>query len=186
MAADALQQMPRNKIAMDACYKGPHEGKLANQVRAAGARLLHCPLGPTVVPFVRRLTTILVRGQYSLLHVHTQAHSGPAVYAAKSSGIPVITTFHSTQQPPQTSFTRVPGIRARDISIRGSACAMHYGIRRSPQEFPGPLSTPSSARQGSRAATAKCFTSAANDQHGWTTGMWPITAGSLVCRSMRG
>ncbi len=117
----ALQHMPRDEFAMDICYKGPREGDLAAEARAAGARLWACPLTPTVMPFVQRLKTILVRGKYSLLHVHTGAHSGPAVYAANAVGIPVVATFHNADQRPQTPLTRLPGIRdARAVYARWS------------------------------------------------------------------
>jgi glycosyltransferase involved in cell wall biosynthesis len=106
-----LRHMPRDRFALDICYKGPTEGELAVQARAAGARVLPCPLGPTVLPFIKQLKMILRHGQYSLLHIHTHAHSGPAVYAAKAIGVPVVTTFHSTQRQPQTRLTRLPGIR---------------------------------------------------------------------------
>lgn len=107
----ALRRMPRELFAMDVCFKGPAEGDLAAQARATGARLIPCPLGPTVLPFISRLKKILCEGRFSLLHVHTHAHSGPAVYAAKAVGVPVVTTFHSTQRQPQTRLTRLPGIR---------------------------------------------------------------------------
>lgn len=124
----ALRHMPREVFAMDVCYKGPREGDLAPNARAAGAELLHCPLGPTVLPFIRRLKKILVEGKYSLLHVHTHAHSGPAVYAANAVGLPVVVTFHSTEQPAETRLTRLPGIRStrRFYAHR----SMRYALRR--------------------------------------------------------
>jgi glycosyltransferase involved in cell wall biosynthesis len=119
----ALRHMPREKFPMDICHKGPGAGELADQVRATGARVLSCPLGPVVLPFIGQLKTILGAGRYSLLHVHTHAHSGPAVYAAKAVGVPVVTTFHSTERQPQTRLTRLPGIRnLRGLYARRSVC----------------------------------------------------------------
>lgn len=124
-----LQNVPRDQFALDVCYKGPREGDLALQARATGALFHPCPLGPTVLPFIRRLQSILVRGQYSLLHVHTHAHSGPAVYAANVVGVPVITTFHNTAQPPETTLTRLPVVRnARAVYARRS---MRYALQNS-------------------------------------------------------
>lgn len=121
-----LQTMPRNEYIMDVSYKGPYEGELASSVRATGAKLLHCPLGPLVLPFVQRMKVMLQRGSYSLLHVHTDAHSGPAVHAANAVGVPVVTTFHSTEQPPRTQLTRLPGVRtARTVYARHS---MRYAL----------------------------------------------------------
>lgn len=116
-----FKHMPRDRVVMDVCYKGPNEGGLADQARTLGAEVIPCRLGPTVLPFVRRLRKILQQGRYSLLHVHTHAHSGPAVYAAKAVGVPVVTTFHSTQRAPQTTLTRLPGIRTiREVYARRS------------------------------------------------------------------
>lgn len=117
----ALRHMNHDRFVMDVCHKGPSEGAMAPQAREAGAQLLHCPLGPSVMPFILKLKGILQSGQYSLLHVHTHAHSGPAVYAAQQAGVPVVTTFHNTERAPQTKFTRLPGIRtAREIYVRRS------------------------------------------------------------------
>ena len=117
-----LRNMAHERFVMDVCHKGPSEGELAPQAREAGAQLLHCPLGPALFPFIQRLKRSLVQGQYSILHVHTQAHSGPAVYAARAVGVPVVTTFHSTERTPQTAFTRLPLIRnARAIYANWSA-----------------------------------------------------------------
>jgi glycosyltransferase involved in cell wall biosynthesis len=125
----ALQHVPRSKFAMDVCYKGPREGELAARVRKTGAQLHHCPLGPTVLPFVRRLKAVLRSGRYALLHVHTGAHSGPAVYAATAAGVPVVTTFHSTDHPPQTWLTRLPGVQnARAVYARRS---LRHALRHS-------------------------------------------------------
>lgn len=124
----ALQEMPRDEFAMDICYEGPREGDLANQARATGAQLFACPLSPTLVPFVQRLKTILVRGGYSLLHVHTGAHSGLAVYAASTVGIPAVATYHNADQRPQTRLTRLPVVRAaRAVYARWS---MRYALQK--------------------------------------------------------
>ena len=124
-----LRRIPRHVFALDVCCKGSCDGVLAPYVRETGARLFQCPLRPTVLPFVRHLATILRRDQYSLLHVHTQAHCGPAVYAARTVGVPTVVTFHSTEQPPQTPFTRLLGVRnARAIYARRS---IRYALRNS-------------------------------------------------------
>lgn len=124
-----LQNVPRDDFAMDVCYKGPREGDLAPQARATGAKFVHCPLGPAVFPFIRRLQQVLVRGRYSLLHVHTHAHSGPAVYAANLVGIPVVTTFHNTAHPPETTLTRLPVL----CSVRKAYAqwSMRYALQNS-------------------------------------------------------
>lgn len=117
----ALRHTPHDRFVMDVCYKGPSPGALAADARAASAQLLPCPLGPTVWPFVRQLKKLLHCGRYSLLHVHTHAHSGPAVFAAKAAGVPVVTTFHNTERAPQTTLTCLPGIRtAREVYVRWS------------------------------------------------------------------
>lgn len=123
----ALQHMPRDRFAMDVCCKGPHLGELAPQARSAGAQLIRCPLGPTVVPFVRRMARILRRGQYDLLHVHIDAHAGPAVWAAQLANVPSIVSFHNTNHPPETRLTRQPIVRSlRTFYARRS---MRYAIR---------------------------------------------------------
>jgi glycosyltransferase EpsF len=123
----ALQHMPRDRFAMDVCCKGPHLGELAPQARLAGAQLIRCPLGPTVVPFVRRLARILGRGKYDLLHVHVDAHAGPAVWAARSASVPSIVSFHNTNHPAETRLTRQPVVRS--LRTFYAHRSMRYAIR---------------------------------------------------------
>ncbi|MFV1965104.1 MAG: glycosyltransferase family 4 protein [Pirellulaceae bacterium] len=106
-----LQHLSRKRCQMDVCCKGPECGELAPAVRETGSRLLLCPLGPAVVPFLHRFKGVLKRGGFDLLHVHTDVHSGPAVYAANSAGVPVVTTFHNTLFPPETRLTKCVGVR---------------------------------------------------------------------------
>jgi glycosyltransferase involved in cell wall biosynthesis len=108
----ALRRLDRARCELDVAYQGPRAGQLAGAVLATGARLHPCPLGPTVVPFVRRLKRLLQREKYDLLNVHTDPHSGPAVSAALAAGVPVITSFHNMKHPPEVWWTRQPVVRS--------------------------------------------------------------------------
>jgi glycosyltransferase involved in cell wall biosynthesis len=101
----ALRHMNRARCELDVAYKGPCAGELASAARATGAKLLHCPLTPSVLPFTHRLQQILQCHRYDLLHVHIDAHAGPAVWAAKRAGVPAITSYHNTSHPPETWLT---------------------------------------------------------------------------------
>jgi glycosyltransferase involved in cell wall biosynthesis len=146
-----LRQMPRDICAMDVCCKGPRLGLLADEARSAGAEVIHCPMGPTLLPFARRLAKILREGEYDVLHCHLGAHSGIPVLVARLTGVPVVTMFHSTAFPPQT-WTRAPILRQMraayaklsvSFSMRHSrvvtACSQavlesHYGVGHVPAE----------------------------------------------------
>ncbi|MCA9240043.1 MAG: glycosyltransferase [Planctomycetales bacterium] len=121
-----LRHIDRSAIAMDVCCKGPDVGYLAPQVRASGAEVLHCPLGLRPDSFVRRLKRTIQSGGYHVVHVHTHVHSGLPVVAARAAGVPVVTTFHNSMHGPETSFSRLPGVRhARSLYARYS---MRYAL----------------------------------------------------------
>lgn len=122
-----LQAVPRDACAMDVCCKGPVLGQRADLARRLGVEVLHCPLGPTLVGFVRRLRQILVAGHYDVLHVHLDAHNGLPVYVARSLRLPVVATFHATEFPPMTGWLKLPIIRA----LRGiyTGVSLRYTLR---------------------------------------------------------
>lgn len=126
---DMLRILPRSAWEMDVCCKGHELGYLTPLARELGANVLHCPLGPTTIPFVRRLTRILERGSYDILHVHISGYCGPAVWAARNARIPVITTFHNTLFAPCVWWTRLPVLsHLRSLYFRYS---ISYALRHS-------------------------------------------------------
>ena len=126
---DMLRILPRTAWEMDVCCKGHDVGYLTPLARELGANVLHCPLGPTTIPFVRRLTRILRQGRYDILHVHISGYCGPAVWAARKAQIPVITTFHNTLFAPSLWWTRLPVLsHLRRLYFRYS---ISYALRHS-------------------------------------------------------
>jgi glycosyltransferase involved in cell wall biosynthesis len=103
--------IPRSQCAMDFCCKGANLGWRADEAYEVHSEVLHCPLRPTVVGFVRQLKEILAAGRYDLLHVHLDAHSGLPVYVARSIGLPVVVTFHNTYFAPGVWWTKFAGVR---------------------------------------------------------------------------
>jgi glycosyltransferase involved in cell wall biosynthesis len=106
-----LQAVPRAEWAIDVCCKGSECGVMLPEARLMGADVIRCPLPFYVGKFVSRLTRILQAGKYDILHAHLGAHSAFAVRAARRAGIPVISTFHNTSYPPQTTLTMLPVLR---------------------------------------------------------------------------
>ncbi len=104
-----LRAIPRDAVAMDVCCKGSQVGALAPSARDLGATVYHCPLRPALVGFVRRLGRIVKDNRYDVVHVHLNALSGPAVWAARSAGAPVMTTFHNVSLRRRKWYFGVPG-----------------------------------------------------------------------------
>ena len=124
-----LRTVSREDWEMDVCCKANTFGVLAPAVRELGVNILHCPLRPTVVGFVRSLRRILRHGKYDILHIHVNAHSGLAVYAAKTLGVRTITTFHNTVFEPQVRFTKLPFIR--QIRMLYAKISLDYAVANS-------------------------------------------------------
>ncbi len=123
-----LRQLPREAIAMDIACKGAGTGKLAPDAICAGAKVMHFPLRPTHVGFLASLRRTLHEGSYDLLHNHLDVTGGPAVWAARRSNVPVISSFHNTHFAPQT-WTRLP--IARQLRSGYARVSIRYAVRHS-------------------------------------------------------
>ena len=124
-----LREIPRSKCQMDVCCKGTNIGPLASLAEQAGAKVIHCPLGPAHVGFAAKLQRILKEGKYDILHNHLEAYSGFPVWVAHQVKVPVITSFHNTHFEAQTSFTRLPIIR--QMRSLYSVISIGYALRNS-------------------------------------------------------
>ena len=125
-----LQEMPREKCAMDILCKGPSTGPLASEALEAGAQVLHCPLTPAHKSFERGFTKILQDGKYDVVHNHLANYSGFATWICRRENVPSIASFHNTAFPPET-WTRLPGLRQlRDVYSQRS---MKYALKNSQQ-----------------------------------------------------
>jgi glycosyltransferase EpsF len=122
-----LGALPRDEWALDVCCQGKSTGELAPAAEVLGAIVHHCPLQPTLIPYLRRLRGIITGGKYDLVHIHTNAHSGLGVLAAKQAGVPSVVTYHNTSFPPQTRLTSAAAIR----ELRGlyGAISQKYASR---------------------------------------------------------
>ncbi len=123
-----LRQLPRHEIAMDIACKGAGTGKLAPDAICAGAKVMHFPLRPTHVGFIASLRRALHEGGYDLVHNHLDVTGGPAVWAARRSAVPVISSFHNTHFAPQT-WTRLP--IARQFRGGYARVSIAYALRHS-------------------------------------------------------
>jgi glycosyltransferase involved in cell wall biosynthesis len=107
-----LREIPRDACAMDVACMGTDTGPWAHQAEALGAKVIHCPLNPAHIGFMRGLRRILREGEYDLVHNHLGVYSGFPVWIAKREGVPVITTFHNTDFSTATLWwLRLPLIR---------------------------------------------------------------------------
>jgi glycosyltransferase involved in cell wall biosynthesis len=86
-----LRQADRAELAIDVCCKGTHRGELADEAIAAGAAVLHVPMGrwgPWSRRFRRQLASVLRAGRYDVVHSHLGDLSEPVLDAAIAAGVP--------------------------------------------------------------------------------------------------
>lgn len=123
-----LRSVNRSHVEMDICCKGAGIGPLAQEAQALGARVYHCPLRPTHLGYIQGLTKIMKLGNYDIVHNHLALYSGVGVFAARRSGFPVISSFHSLSFPAQV-IPRLPLLhKLRDIYGKWS---INYALSRS-------------------------------------------------------
>jgi glycosyltransferase involved in cell wall biosynthesis len=125
---DMLEAIPRDAIRMDFCCKGGSVGTLAPLAERRGARVFHCPLRPDHLGFAAGLGRVIRDGGYHVLHNHLEAYSGVGTWIGRRAGVPVITSFHNTEFPPQT-WTRLPALRR--LRTIYAALSRRYAVRRS-------------------------------------------------------
>ncbi|MEM9953287.1 MAG: glycosyltransferase [Chloroflexota bacterium] len=106
-----LKKIPHNQYIMDVCCRGASIGEMADDVIALGVTVYHVPFGAFHVGFYRGLKQVLIEGKYDILHNHMETYSGFSTWIANHVKVPVITSYHNTHTPPQTSLTRQLGIR---------------------------------------------------------------------------
>jgi glycosyltransferase involved in cell wall biosynthesis len=86
-----LQNADRRRLAIDVCCKGVHVGEMAPEARAAGAAVIHAPMGRWghwSRRYRRSLATILRDGRYDVVHSHLGDLSEPILDAALDAGVP--------------------------------------------------------------------------------------------------
>jgi len=103
-----LREVPRQECEMDFMCKGAEIGELAPLARELGARIIHNPLRPTHIAFIRGLERALIEGQYHIAHSHLHIYSGLGAWTARRLDIPVISSFHTTRFYPQHQLLRLP------------------------------------------------------------------------------
>jgi glycosyltransferase EpsF len=121
-----LDQIRRTDCAMDFCCKGDSVGVLARVARDSGAKVYLCPLKVTQVGFIADLRRLVVSQRYDIVHNHLEAYSGLPVYACRTLGVPVITSFHNTEFPAQTWLGRPVFRQLRDTYLKLS---VKYALR---------------------------------------------------------
>jgi glycosyltransferase involved in cell wall biosynthesis len=102
-----LQRYDRSTFAVDVCCTGGVDGPLREQFLAADARLLPCPWSGYVVPFAVRLTRLLRRERYDVVHARMSEVSGTAMLAARLSRVPIrVASYHNTETWKNPSFAK--------------------------------------------------------------------------------
>jgi glycosyltransferase EpsF len=99
-----LGEIPRTKCAMDICCKGESVGPYAPLARELGANVYLEPLRVTHFGFIKGLRRLVTSGAYNIVHNHLQIYSGLPVLACRNLGVPVITSFHCTEFPSDSTL----------------------------------------------------------------------------------
>jgi glycosyltransferase EpsF len=102
-----LGEIPRTECAMDICCKGNSVGPYAPMAREFGANVYLEPLRVTQVGFLRGLRRLVTSGGYHIVHNHLQVYSWLPVFACRNLGVPVISSYHCTEFPSDTTL-RLP------------------------------------------------------------------------------
>ena len=123
-----LDQIRRADCAMDFCCKGDSVGALAPVARDSGAKVYLRPLKMTQVGFIASLRRLVASERYDIVHNHLEAYSGLPVYACRTLGVPVITSFHNTEFQAQTWLRRPIARQLRDAYLKIS---VKYALRHS-------------------------------------------------------
>jgi hypothetical protein len=112
-----LGQIPRSECAMDICCKGDSVGRYALIAHELGTSVYLQPLRVTQVGFISGLRRLVTSGAYIIVHNHLQVYSWLPVFACRNLGVPVITSFHYTEDPSDTTL-RLPVLRPHYCSHR--------------------------------------------------------------------
>jgi glycosyltransferase EpsF len=102
-----LGEIPRAECAMDFCCKGHSVGPHATIARELGASVYLRSLRVTQVGFINGLRRLVTSGGYNIVHNHLQVYSWLPVFACRNLGVPVITSFHCTEFPSDSTL-RLP------------------------------------------------------------------------------
>jgi glycosyltransferase involved in cell wall biosynthesis len=129
---DFTTAVGRDAVEMDVCCKGPSTGALVSEFQKVGARVLHIPLGWNHRAFGRRLRRALIDGRYDLLHIQAGAFAGYPARVARSAGVGVVTTFHSTVFRAERNATAGPP--APSANSRTSAGRLLSKLRAIPRQ----------------------------------------------------
>lgn len=113
---------------MDFCCKGDSVGALAPLASESGAKVYLRPLKITQVGFIASLRRLVASEGYDIVHNHLEAYSGLPAYVCHSLGVPMITSFHCTEFPPQTWLRRPIVRQLRDAYANAS---VKYALRHS-------------------------------------------------------
>jgi glycosyltransferase EpsF len=102
-----LGEIRRTECAMDVCCKGHSEGPYAPMARELGANVYLEPLRVTQWGFINGLRRLVNSGAYDIVHNHLQVYSWLPAFACRHLDVPVITSFHCTEFPSDTTL-RLP------------------------------------------------------------------------------
>jgi len=100
-------------------------GRLAARILAAGGEIIPFPAASKnplrILGNVRRLKALAARERVSLLHVRSRAPAWSALLAARSLGLPLVTTYHGAYQERGRLKRLYNGVMARgDVVIANS------------------------------------------------------------------
>ena len=84
-----LKDYDRRLFHIDVCTVGSEPGHLAPLAQEMGAEVISCPKSVNMISFSRRVAGEIEGRQYSIVHAHFDAWSGPIVRGAKRAGVPV-------------------------------------------------------------------------------------------------
>ena len=125
-----LERGPSLGIHSDVCCR-KERGAWAEKAEALGANVFVIHFGPLHVSYGKKLRQLLRQGAYDLVHCHLGSYSGYPVYLAHREGLPIITTFHNTDLPPQEPWLK--GVLASRVRSLYSKQSIRYAVRRCEQ-----------------------------------------------------
>ena len=99
-----LETIPQSDCQMDVCCRTRNFGVWAKRVEDLGRKLFYCPFGPDHLIFALRLSKLLRRGRYDILHWHIAPYAGFAVFLANLLGIKVVVSLHNTEFPSENKL----------------------------------------------------------------------------------
>lgn len=94
-----LKYFDFSKFEVNVAVHGYNDGSNDNEIKKMGCKIFNLPIkSKNYIKWKKELTTLLVAGDYDLIHSNVDAGNGPILKIAKKCGVPIrISHAHNTQ-----------------------------------------------------------------------------------------